>query len=66
MENVTSTTWRKLMEIPCDTSNTASIVSAIRDYTDFLNDVEDEDIIRDYINGEWGDVCSDGIILWED
>lgn len=65
MSNVSSTTWSKMLEIPCDTSSVESIISALRQFTDFFDGIEDDEISRDYIFGEFGEVCSDGIIIWE-
>lgn len=66
IKTTSSTTWIKMFEIPCDTSSVDSIVSAMKDYTDFFDGISDEEIISDYIDGQWGDVCSDGIVIWGD
>lgn len=66
MCEVNSTTWKKLFEISCDTSSDEKIIQALRKETDFFDDMSDEEILKSCIDGEWGDVCADGIIIWMD
>ena len=66
MCEVNSTSWKKLFEISCDTSSEEKIIQALRKETDFFDDMSDEEILKSYIDGEWGDVCADGIIIWMD
>lgn len=66
MAEVKSTSWHKFLEIPCDTNeSTESIMAAMRAYSDFFDDMDDEELAN-MLAGEWCSVCEDGVIVWAD
>lgn len=73
MAEVTSTTWSKLAEIECDTSNLTidKIRAIIEDafgetwYTENFEEDEIAEVIEKAIIESYYEICSDGIIVWE-
>lgn len=65
MKQTTSTTWKKMMEIPTKAKTVNGIVKAIKRHTDFFNDMTQEEM-ENYVKSEWVEICSNGVIIWED
>lgn len=65
MSEIKSTTWEKLFEVPTKARTVDGIIAALRNYTDFYNELSDDEML-DIINSVWTEICSDGIIVWED
>lgn len=65
MKQTTSTTWKKMMEIPTKAKTVKGIINAIKQCTDFFNDMTQEEI-ENYVKSEWVEICSNGVIIWED
>lgn len=65
MKQTTSTTWKKMLEIPTKAKTVNGIIKAIKRHTDFLNGMTQEEM-ENYVQSEWVEICSNGVIIWED
>lgn len=65
MRRTNSTSWEKLFEIPCNTLDQSDIVSAMRAYTDFFDDMDDDEL-ESFLYSEWCTICADGVIIWRE
>ena len=65
MKQITSTTWKKMMEIPTKAKTTNGIIKAIKNYTDCFDNLTQEEMVE-FVNSEWITRCSDSVIIWED
>lgn len=65
MKQTTSTTWKKMLEIPTKAKTVKGIINAIKQHTDFFNDMTQGEM-GNYVKSEWVEICSNGVILWED